>query len=539
MPASSISNKNKPTLGNWETTKMSSKIQINKRVKGLPREELEKLSKSDLIDKIIQLEAYNFQLKNILNKKLSDDDTKNYDLVDELNTLNECTLKAQNDNNDGSNNKEETPRVASKKDKKRQFDFSKCFRRHVLMKFLYFGWDYQGFACQEDSNATIEYHLFRALTRACLIESRNSSNYHRCGRTDKEVSAFCQVISIDIRSKFPPSQQFDEESLKKEIDYCGLLNRILPKNIQCIAWMPLHSPVYSARFDCIGRTYRYYFPKGDLNIEAMQQACKLLQTHGDFRNFCKMDVHNGVVNYMRNLQSANVYPCPNGQDENRRGYSMYYLEIKANAFLWHQIRCIMAILLLIGQEKEEPEVIAELLDVEKNPCKPQYTPAIGLPLNLFQCDFRAKTCRLDDDMAMDTEDTLVEQRDSLEEGNEPTDIGKWIYNEENLHKLIENVQSEWTQFSIKSTMIRNVLYNLENLLENEFKTKTQQSQVLLLQDCVKPRQYQKLLTRKRCESLENRIEHFVKKQRLVVTQEAKDTEDSLKINGKYGGLWAT
>lgn len=155
------------------------------------------------------------------------------------------------------------------------------------MKFLYFGWDYQGFACQEDSNATIgsyclklicfksntisfflpEYHLFKALTRACLIESRNTSNYHRCGRTDKEVSAFCQVISIDIRSKYPPEQQFDDECLKKEIDYCGLLNRILPKNIQCIAWAPLRSPVYSARFDCIARTYRYYFPQGDLNIE--------------------------------------------------------------------------------------------------------------------------------------------------------------------------------------------------------------------------------------------------------------------------------
>lgn len=112
-----------------------------------------------------------------------------------------------------------------------------------------------------------EYHLFKALTRCCLIESRQTSNYHRCGRTDKEVSAFCQVISIDLRSKFPEDKQFDDECLKQEIDYCGLLNRILPKNIQCIAWMPLRTNVYSARFDCVARTYRYFFPKGDLNIE--------------------------------------------------------------------------------------------------------------------------------------------------------------------------------------------------------------------------------------------------------------------------------
>lgn len=100
----------------------------------------------------------------------------------------------------------------------------------------------------------------------------------------------------------------------------------------------------------------------------MQKACQLLKTHGDFRNFCKMDVHNGVTNYIRNLQSANVHPCPNGHDESQQsGYNMYYLEITANAFLWHQIRCIMAVLLLIGQEKEQPEVVSELLDVAKNP----------------------------------------------------------------------------------------------------------------------------------------------------------------------------
>lgn len=46
---------------------------------------------------------------------------------------------------------------------------------------------------------------------------------------------------------------------------------------------------------------------------------------------------------------------------------MYVLTIKGKAFLWHQIRCIMAILFLIGQNKEEPVVINELLDISENP----------------------------------------------------------------------------------------------------------------------------------------------------------------------------
>lgn len=57
--------------------------------------------------------------------------------------------------------------------------------RHVALKILYLGWDYQGLAAQEDTDETIEAHLFKALTMTKLIEERTKSNYHRCGRTDK------------------------------------------------------------------------------------------------------------------------------------------------------------------------------------------------------------------------------------------------------------------------------------------------------------------------------------------------------------------
>lgn len=68
-----------------------------------------------------------------------------------------------------------------------------CHKRHILLKLYYLGWDYSGFATQENSGNTIEHHLFAALQKVCLIECRETSNYHRCGRTDKGVSAFSQV----------------------------------------------------------------------------------------------------------------------------------------------------------------------------------------------------------------------------------------------------------------------------------------------------------------------------------------------------------
>lgn len=81
--------------------------------------------------------------------------------------------------------------------------------------------------------------------------------------------------------------------------------------------------------------------------------------------------------------------------------------------------------------------------------KPQYTPAIGLPLNLFNCEFRSKTCRKTDDELMTIEVPSEMECTKANESLEPTDIGPWIYNEENLQKLIENIQSEWSQFSIR------------------------------------------------------------------------------------------
>ncbi len=51
--------------------------------------------------------------------------------------------------------------------------------------------------------------------------------------------------------------------------------------------------------------------------------------------------------------------------------------VHGSGFLWHQIRCVVAILILIGQGKEEISLIKSLLDIEKYPCTPSYPIASG------------------------------------------------------------------------------------------------------------------------------------------------------------------
>lgn len=175
-------------------------------------------------------------------------------------------------------------------------------KRHVLLKFYYLGWNHDGFVVQEDTSNTVEAHLFSALMKSCFIENRENSNYHRCGRTDKGVSAFSQVVSLDVRSCLQPEEQHNFE---RELKYCKILNRLLPRSIRCIAWSPVAQEI-SARFDCRSRTYKYFFPKGNLNVEQMNTAAGYLTGTHDFRNLCKMDVGNGVVNFQRTVDSAEV-----------------------------------------------------------------------------------------------------------------------------------------------------------------------------------------------------------------------------------------
>ncbi|XP_026754246.1 tRNA pseudouridine(38/39) synthase [Galleria mellonella] len=437
------------------------KLPPKPKKKNVTREELLNLDKTELVERLIQLEAHNLQLKNIIAKNLSDQSESEVNL------------------------------------KKKPFDFTKCHYRRILLHILYFGWNYQGLAVQEDSNQTIEHHLFNALSKSCLIQSRETSQYHRCGRTDKGVSAFGQVISITLRSKYPPEQQHTDSSISSEMPYCKILNRLLPKEIRAVRWMPIpeDKPEFSARFDCKKRQYKYYFPRSSLNIAAMQDACKLLLGSNDYRHLCKMDVGNGVTEFRREIFRADITPVA---DESNDPTTMYCLIIEGNAFLWHQIRCIMGVLLLVGQGNETPEVIAELLDIEKNPRKPQYNMALDVPLNLFHCTYE------------------------LEETN------KWVYDKDELRCVISHLQTEWTLNNIKTTMIKDSIQQLEieyaKLLngckmDSDEIDENDRDRVISYTDCliqgVKSRVYTPLLKRETCSSLEEMIEFYKKKRKIT------------------------
>ena len=212
-----------------------------------------------------------------------------------------------------------------------------------------------------------------------------------------------QIISVKVRSAI--HKDVDSEAqfvhpcdtvksgskVTKEMDYCSMINNHLPEDIRVIGWTPVNSE-FSARFSCTSRTYRYFFvQKNNLNILAMQKAAGYFVGTHDFRNLCKMDVVN-VDNFVREIYSCKIVKVSSSSINRMHNQTssvgeVWMLEIKGIAFLWHMVRCIMAVLFLVGQNKELPEIVQQLLDVNKCPAKPSYQMAPERPLVLHHCEF--------------------------------------------------------------------------------------------------------------------------------------------------------
>jgi len=267
----------------------------------------------------------------------------------------------------------------------------------------------------------------------------------------------------------------------EEIRYAYILNRVLPPEVRVLAWCPV-DPTFSARFSCTSRTYKYFFPHGNLNLSLMREAAQALIGEHDFRNLCKMDVANGVITYRRHITAVDLTET-DWKGDSETGFDVCELTITGQAFLWHQIRCIVAILFLIGQGRESPSIVSELLDIERHPCKPQYTMAAEFPLALFDC-------------AYDNDDV------------------NWCRDVDSDTDTARSLQAVWTQHSVRAAMLRRMLWELGGC---------QQHQADILVPGSQPRTYKPLFERDLCESLEDRIGHYAKKQKLSFSDKDRNT----------------
>ena len=234
------------------------------------------------------------------------------------------------------------------------------------------------------------------MTKTCLISDRESSGISCGGRTDKGVSALGQVVALRVRSNLiegegsivPPASAPMEPSkeARDEIDYCRVLNRVLPEDIRILGWHPVDSD-FSARFSAAGRTHKYFFARGHLDVERMRDAAQRLLGEHDLRNFCKIDPN--VTNFRRSIRAFEVEPCSSGGSavDPASPQALWAFTIHGTAFLYHQVRCMVAVLFLVGEGKESPDIVSQLLDIERMPRRPNYEMASDAPLLLHSIDY--------------------------------------------------------------------------------------------------------------------------------------------------------
>lgn len=250
----------------------------------------------------------------------------------------------------------------------------------------------------------------------------------------------------DVGASTPPAKSCSSSEdnsfhpINDEIPYCQILNRLLPPDIHVLAWCPNLPLDFSARFSCKERRYKYFFTQpaftptvgnhsvsstsreggrreGWLDIEAMREAAHKFVGLHDFRNFCKVDESKQIENFNRRIFHADIEELDPSQ--NPVGYvgklgfqqyaspdagtgrhflddsgnaqastpTIYAFTLHGSAFLWHQVRHMVAILFLVGQGLEAPPLVDELLNVDNNPCKPHYEMADDAPLVLWDCIF--------------------------------------------------------------------------------------------------------------------------------------------------------
>ena len=180
------------------------------------------------------------------------------------------------------------------------------------------------------------------------------------------MSALGNVVSLYLRSRAGHKDG--------EYDYTRIINRQLPNDIRIIACklVPHH---FDARFSCLYREYKYFFVcSADMDIEKIRTACGFFVGVHDFKNFCKEDSGKKKTTERRILACS----------VEKRG-TIGEICVRGYSFLWHQVRCMVAVLFRIGLGVEQPSIIQNLL--ENLDVKPQYEIASELGLILYDCAF--------------------------------------------------------------------------------------------------------------------------------------------------------
>ena len=234
-----------------------------------------------------------------------------------------------------------------------------------FLEFAYKGTHYHGWQYQPNATSVQE-----TLTKALSTILKTEIEIVGAGRTDSGVHA---------------KQMFAHFDFEHEIDvpyFVHKLNSFLPKDIAILNVHQVHDDAH-ARFDATKRTYEYHihtkkdafeshnswYNQNELNIEKMNEACKILFNYIDFECFSK--VHTDVNTFNCSIFEANW--------TQKEGNKLVFT-IAADRFLRNMVRAIVGTMVNIGLEKITLQDFIQIIEGKDRKKAGFSVPAHGLYL---------------------------------------------------------------------------------------------------------------------------------------------------------------
>lgn len=233
-----------------------------------------------------------------------------------------------------------------------------------FLEFAYKGTNYHGWQYQPNATSVQE-----TLTKALSTILKTDIELVGAGRTDSGVHAKQMFAHFD----------FDQEI---DIPYLShKLNSFLPKDIAILNIHKVHDEAH-ARFDATKRTYEYHihtkkdafesddswYNQNDLNLDKMNDACKILFNYIDFECFSK--VHTDV-----NTFNCKIFEANWTKNDNRLVFT-----ISADRFLRNMVRAIVGTMVNIGLEKVSLQDFIQIIESKDRKKAGFSVPAHGLYL---------------------------------------------------------------------------------------------------------------------------------------------------------------
>jgi tRNA pseudouridine38-40 synthase len=231
----------------------------------------------------------------------------------------------------------------------------------LALGISYNGQAYQGWQSQL-SRQTVQDQLELALGKFAAQKVSTLC----AGRTDAGVHALMQVVHFDTALERTPAS------------WVRGVNTFLPRDI-AVQWAQVVPAEFHCRASALARRYAYILlespvrPSLDtgrvgwvfkpLDFEAMQQAAAHLLGEHDFSSFRAAACQ--ALSPVKTIERIDI---------SKRG-AYWRFEFEATAFLHHMIRNLMGCLIVVGQHKQPPDWLKEvLLACDRDAAAPTFSP---------------------------------------------------------------------------------------------------------------------------------------------------------------------